>query len=844
MPLPIGSRVGLYEVLGLLGAGGMGEVYRARDMRLGRDIALKILPPLFTSDPERLGRFEREARVLASLNHPNIAAIHGLEDSDGLRALILELVDGETLADRIARGPIPVREAVTIARQIADALDAAHEKGIVHRDLKPANVKITSDGVVKVLDFGLAKAASGETSGIDLTSSPTAAGGTRAGMIVGTAPYMSPEQARGLVVDRRSDIWSFGCLLFEMATGARAFRGETVADVLVGVLTGAMEWNRLPMETPLPLRRLLQRCLQKDLRRRLRDIGDARADLDELFETPEEVRADVSWQLTPREVEFHRLTDFVGPKESPAVSPDGKMVAFVAYVGRHRQIWVRLLAGGPVLQVTRDDSEHEHPRWAPDSNTLIYYTPSPGRDKLGTIWEVNALGGWPRRIASALGGGDISHDGRRIALFQISDGQPALITVKRDGSDTKRVTLLPTGYWYGSPRWAPDDSAIAFQRGGRGFDVSLEVVTVADGDKREVARSEWLRGFCWLPDGSGFVYSSSRGSTLLYPPVFNLRTIRRAGGNEGQLTFGDQSYADPDVHQRGILLASRTRSRSDIWKIPTEGSPVDNVSNAIRITRQTGQVQVPTVSPSGAEVAYISDNGGHANLWIVAMDGRGSRQVTFERDPATSVGVPKWSPAGDLIVFLLTRAGRPGLWTVEPDGSGLRLLVERAWAPSWSADGRWLYYQSIVEEVGTREAFAGDFSDNRHPPRGHEPRDFSGRIVALLQCRAQVRNLRMARRRPRASPRAARKRAVGDTDPSRGRALSLVSARGSIRAFTGWPCAGLVSRGWGDNELMDDCDGRRRDEAVDRLWRPLDHDRTKRFMVRRQPILVRRRRRE
>ena len=243
----IGSSVGVYHITALLGVGGMGEVYRARDTKLGRDVAIKILPRLFTSDPDRLARFEREARVLASLNHPHIGAIYGLEDADGMRALVLELVHGETLADRIARGPIPLNEALTIARQIADALEAAHEKGIVHRDLKPANIKITPDGVVKVLDFGLAKAASGDAAPADLTQSPTlTVGGTREGVILGTAAYMSPEQARGRPADKRADVWAFGVVLYEMLTGRRAFEGETTSDVLAKVIEREPDWTALP----------------------------------------------------------------------------------------------------------------------------------------------------------------------------------------------------------------------------------------------------------------------------------------------------------------------------------------------------------------------------------------------------------------------------------------------------------------------------------------------------------------------------------------------------------------------------------------------------------------------
>ena len=520
---------------------------------------------------------------------------------------------------------------------------------------------------------------------------------TRGGDILGTAAYMSPEQARGLAVDKRSDIWAFGCVLFEMLTGRQAFCGDTVTDIIVSVLTREIDCTAIPRETPAGLRRLLNRCLHRDPWRRLRDVGDARAELDEATATTLAPPANVPVART-REVEFQRLTDLVGLKESPAISPDGKMAAFVAYVAGHRQIWVRLLAGGALLQVTHDSIDHAHPRWAPDSCTLIYYTPSERRDESGTIWEVSALGGWPRPVARALGGADISHDGQRIALFQISGQQQALMIVSRDGSRAERVGLLAVGYTYTSPRWAPDDSAVAFLRAyDRGFEMCLEVAPLTGTEHQVVARSEWLRGFSWLPDGSGFVYGSSRGSTLLYPPVFNLRTIGRRGNDDRQLSFGDQSFVDPDAHQSGKLLVSRFRSRSDIWRFPTQGSPAENTRDARRVTRQTGHVQVPTASPDGTEVAYVSDSGGHANLWIARTDGSSARQLTFDHDPTTSVGVARWSPTGGLIVFLMASAGGNALWAVEPNGSGLRRLVAPAWSPCWSSDGRWLYYQSFAE---------------------------------------------------------------------------------------------------------------------------------------------------
>jgi serine/threonine protein kinase len=283
----IGRRVQSYEVLSLLGAGGMGEVYRAKDTKLGREVALKVLSEEFARDPERVTRFEREARLLAALNHPNVAAIHGLEESEGRHVLVLELVEGETLAERIARGPIPMAEALPLFRQLAAGLEAAHDKGIVHRDLKPSNVTITPEGQVKVLDFGLAKAFRGVVAvGSDVRTETAWDSQTGEGRIVGTVSYMSPEQARGQAVDKRTDVWAFGCVLYEALTGRRAFAGGTVSDTLAAVLEREVAWEALPPDTPSLLRSLLRRCLQKDRDRRLHDIADARIEIEEAFSEP------------------------------------------------------------------------------------------------------------------------------------------------------------------------------------------------------------------------------------------------------------------------------------------------------------------------------------------------------------------------------------------------------------------------------------------------------------------------------------------------------------------------------------------------------------------------------
>jgi serine/threonine-protein kinase len=287
--IAVGTLISHYQVTGKLGAGGMGEVYRARDSKLNREVAIKVLPEGFAQDAERIARFQREAQVLASLNHPNIAAIYGLEDADGIHALVMELVEGPTLADRIAAGPIPIDEALAIAAQIAEALEVAHERGIIHRDLKPANVKVTPDDKVKVLDFGLAKITSNDAPSDDLSHSPTMMQGTQAGMILGTAAYMSPEQAKGKVVDKRADIWAFGCVLFEMLAGKQSFNGETLTDTLAAVVRAEPDWDLLPATTPNAIRRLLHRCLTKDLKQRLRDIGEARIQIEEYLADPAKV---------------------------------------------------------------------------------------------------------------------------------------------------------------------------------------------------------------------------------------------------------------------------------------------------------------------------------------------------------------------------------------------------------------------------------------------------------------------------------------------------------------------------------------------------------------------------
>src|SRR3989440_1614648 len=404
MSITVGMQLGSHEIIALLGRGGMGEVYRARDAKLKRDVAIKILPAEFSSDADRVSRFQREAEVLASLNHSNIAAIYDLEETQGSRFLVLELVDGETLAERIQRGPIPIDEALGIAKSICEALEAAHEKGIVHRDLKPANVKITPQGVVKVLDFGLAKVREASGAATSLSNSPTLMSGSMTGVIMGTAAYMSPEQAKGRPLDRRTDIFAFGCVLYEMLTGKPAFGGEDTTEILSRVLQRDPDWTLLPANVPPPIRELLRLCLQKDVRKRRSDAADVRIDIEQalsepaagtVHDRPARARDRLGWiaaavfliglatlaivhfRETPSAAQPEIRTDIVTPATSDltsfALSPDGQQIVFVASGDGQSRLWLR-----PLDKVTAQPLAGTEgagfPFWSPDSRSIGFFS--------------------------------------------------------------------------------------------------------------------------------------------------------------------------------------------------------------------------------------------------------------------------------------------------------------------------------------------------------------------------------------------------------------------------------------------------------------------------------------
>ena len=726
MRIAPGTRFGDCEIVSQIGAGGMGEVYAARDHSLDREVAIKVLPPSLQKNPERLRRFEQEARAAAALNHPNIVSIYRFgSEKDGPAYVISELLQGQTLRERLGAGPLPVRKAVDYVIQITRGLAAAHDRGIVHRDLKPENLFITRDGGVKILDFGLAKLITADTTGDQDTVSLH---NTEPGIVLGTVGYMSPEQVRGQAVDARSDLFSLGAILYEMLCGKRAFQRDTAADTMSAILKE--EPPELTTEVgnlPPALGRIVHRCMEKDPAQRYQSARDLGFNL-ELLSTPtsgsgvvasvaEKPRARVwpwfaavtallvlltglaAWPFLRTEhaerapVMWRRVTDFPGMEESPALSPDGESVAFTAEVSGRRQVWVRLLTGGNPLQVTHDDADHQSPRWSADSSMLLYFTPAEKEGGLGQIWEIPALGGTARPIADSAESGDFSRDGKHLAYFRYQQGKVDLVAADADGSNPRVVAALQVGFWYSNLRWSPDGSMLAFE-GGRTFDFDVFGVPVGGGTPQKItADGTPMDGFAWLPDGSGVVYSSSRGETILYLPTMNLWSVKLGGKKLRQLTFGEISYGRPDIDSKGNLVASGTRTVFDLWRVPVDRSPRENVAAAKQLTHQTAAVQTPSPSPDDKELVYLSDSGGHGNLWILNLVDGKTRQLTFHRDPKIAVGVPVWSPDGANIAYVL-RGGsgwNVDQWVIHPNGTGARKLLDQSGWACWSADSKWIY---------------------------------------------------------------------------------------------------------------------------------------------------------
>jgi serine/threonine protein kinase/Tol biopolymer transport system component len=714
----VGRQIGSYTILSHLGSGGMGEVYRARDTKLGRDVAIKILARAFTSDPERLARFEREARMLAALNHPHIGAIYGVEEADGIPALILELIAGPTLADRLAKGPMPLHDSLTTARQIADALEAAHEKGIVHRDLKPANIKITADGVVKVLDFGLAKAVtSGSTP--DLAQSPTVTvDGTRDGVILGTAAYMSPEQARGEAVDKRTDIWAFGCVLYELLTGQVAFRGKTIPDTLAAILEREPDWALLPITTVGSVRRLLERCLEKEPKRRLRDIGDAALELGDAITSPAKVaqlRKPAIWGMTtsvllfglaigwtisrvwqPSSVENRAVTLTVNPPvgtefgvdTGTAISPDGRMLAFVTGSTGRTKLWVRPLNSLAVRELSGTDGA-TFPFWSPDGRSIGFFAG-------GKLKRMEIDAGLPKVICDVgVGRGGTWNEEGTILFNSVNDGP--LLRVSATGGTPVPFTTVDTAQGENSHRWPQ------FLPGGRRFLYFARTTNVENSAMYVGSLDRPREKVLVLRSPTNAIYVPDRGKPfghLLW--VLDGTLMAQQFDPEQDQTTGESTRVAERV---AFGLASRlgavSASNDGTLVYDGEGIRRFQLTWYDRDGKQVGEVgQLDEyfglrISPDGKRVALTRSGG----IW----------QMEFARGIPTRVtfggGVdPLWSPDGQRIAYW--KGGPNNLFSHKTNGTGdeVHLLDSRdsLRTEDWSRDGKFLLYLMNSNDLSSK----------------------------------------------------------------------------------------------------------------------------------------------
>jgi len=722
-------RIGGYEIASLLGAGGMGEVYRARDTRLGRDVAIKILSPRIAADRDAVLRFEREARALATLNHPNIAAIYDVIESSGQPALVLELVDGQTLADRIAVGSLSIDEAIGYAKQIADALDAAHEAGIVHRDLKPGNIRVTEDGRIKVLDFGLAKAiaaAAGDALDVEVANSPTiTVHGTGQGVILGTAAYMSPEQARGKRIDKRTDIWAFGCVLYEMLTRRPAFAGETTSDVIAAIIERAPDLSLLPPATPAHVRRVIGRCLEKDPKRRLRDIADAREEVDaptaEATSSPTSAR--LAWLVAaasivallsvvsaglvrPAPVEsssprFSRIVPVTtGPARElgPAISPDGKWVAYISNLRGQPDVWVKFLAGGEAANLTAAAGIDVTATTgisgldiSPDGTRIAVMAKTRGSAEAFSTWEIPApLPGVPRKLLDeSFLGMRWASDGRQITFIRAGGaGGDALWVAEADGTKRREIIPANNGIHIHWPTWSRD-GFIYFMR---------TITTFSNLDQSEIYRIDsrggepspvvtTLRRAMYpvaMPVGDGLIYAANPVGVEL-----GLWWRPSRGGDPQRLSFGTGDYTEPRISADGrTLVATRFELRQSLTRVAL--TPVD-FGLMTPVTDGYGGDLDPSISPSGDRVVFSSSRAGDRHLWTARIDGADLRPLTSGNAQDDR---PVFSPDGKQIAFTSDRGGRRGIWLIGSDGGTPRKVadVSPTGGLSWSPDGTRVVY--------------------------------------------------------------------------------------------------------------------------------------------------------
>ena len=758
MTLSPGTRLGSYEIVAPLGAGGMGEVYRARDASLGRDVAIKVLPEAFAQDADRLARFEREAKTLAALNHPNVAHVYGFEQADGVRALVMELVEGPTLADRIAQGVVPLDEALPVARQIAEALEAAHEQGIIHRDLKPANVKVRADGTVKVLDFGLAKAlgppedrqsVTATSSPLAMTHSPTLTspvGVTGIGMILGTAAYMAPEQAKGRPVSKASDIWAVGCVLYEMLTGRAVFTGDDVTEVLAAVVRADPDWGALPASTPRELRTLLRHCLHKDQRRRWQDAASLRIGIDDVVEAPVELDVEapgVRQKATRRIALVAGITGLavaavaavtvwsvwptvspppptwllagVGPAEriagmgprqvrptrtAFALSPDGQSLIFVGQQDQRPQLYIRRLDRLEAMPIPGTDGA-DSPFFSPDGQWIGFWQAPPGAGA-GEIRKVPIAGGPAVTLCRAplLGGVSWGSHGR--IVFGHHENSEGLWHVSEDGGTPEKLTTVDTAkgeFSHRLPHMLPGGEAVLFtiQKAPRSFDDAVVVArSLATG--AQTVLIEGASDARYVP--SGHLVYARMGALLAQR--FDVARLAVTGGPIGvlddvmhdvnnTLRVGNSGAAQFSVSSSGSLAylaggITAERIRSVVW--------IDRRGTVERVPLRPGGHFFPLLSPDDTQILLRG-----RDIYDTA---RGTLSTLASLAGPRGDGVAIWHPDGQRLTGSSAATGNQ-LWWIRADGGGAPEKLpttERGTPMAWSPDGKTLAYLKGQDSTG------------------------------------------------------------------------------------------------------------------------------------------------
>ena len=721
MSLSPGTRLGPYEVTAQIGVGGMGEVYRATDTNLKRAVAIKVLPESVAGDAERLARFQREAEVLASLNHPNIASIYGLERAAGTTALVLELVEGPTLADRIAQGPIPIDEALPIARLTAHALEAAHEHGIIHRDLKPANIKLRPDGTVKVLDFGLAKSFEQTRLPRDLAESPTvlSPAPTLAGVILGTAAYMSPEQARGKGVDKRTDIWAFGCVLFEMLTGQKPFDGETLTDIVAAIVKNEPDWRALPPGTPAAVQSVIVRCLRKDPSQRLRDIADGRFQIEEVLNDPgaseARSRSRFGWRTLavvaaasvgvgamagawllqsqkptlPNPLEnalFSRVTNFEGTERSAAISRDGRFVAFRSDQDGPLDVWLTQIGTGRFLNVTKgidDEFATDTPSCGFSADgSEIWVSGGPGR----RLRVLPLMGGTPRPFLSDSAVAVAwSPDGTRI-VYHLQDAGDSVFVADRTGANARQIFRRRANEHNHFLIWSVDGRWIYFTSG------------TPETKEMDLWRVS--------PDGGSPERLTTHNSDVAYPTPIDSRTVVYVSHDEDgsgpwlwaidverkltrRVSFGVEKYlsvaATPDGSQLAATVANPSAS---LWSVPIFPDRLAEEADVKPFRLSTAHSSAPRFG--AGPLFYLSSLGAGDGVWRF-HDGQ-STEIWKGADGSV-LSPPDVSRDGQKVAIILRRNGKLRLHVLSAEGGELRALadsIDVRGAASWSPDGKWI----------------------------------------------------------------------------------------------------------------------------------------------------------